>query len=107
MTDEPRERDIMSLSGDPLPEETRLKAEFALETPRLATQSEQLDVLRADVTRLRERLIAIAHGTSRLAVLEATVVLETVEGRIRRHLTPVLITAGVAGYIWSAFLRRR
>lgn len=107
MTDEPRERDILSLSDDPLPEETRLKAEFALKTPRLATQSEQLDVLRADVTRLRERLIAIADGTSRLAVLEATVVLETVEGRIRRHLTPVLITACVAGYIWSAFLRRR
>ncbi|ANK77085.1 MULTISPECIES: hypothetical protein [Ensifer] len=99
MSDEPRERDILSLSDDPLPK--------VLKTPRLATQREQLDVLRADVARLRERLIAIADGTSRLAALEATVVLETVESGIRRHLTPVLITAGVAGYIWSAFLRRR
>ncbi|WP_457579368.1 hypothetical protein [Ensifer adhaerens] len=102
MSDEPRERDILSLSDDPLP-----KAEFVLKTPRLATQREQLDVLRADVARLGERLIAIAEGTSRLAALEATVVLETVESGIRRHLTPVLIPAGVAGYIWSAFLRRR
>ncbi|KQX58190.1 MULTISPECIES: hypothetical protein [unclassified Ensifer] len=107
MTDEPHDRDILSLCDDSLPKETRPNAEFALKTPSLATQREQLDVLRADVARLRERLIAIADGTSRLAVLEATVVLETVEGRIRRHLAPVLFTAGVAGYIWSAFLRRR
>ncbi|MBZ7927500.1 hypothetical protein LAC81_36810 (plasmid) [Ensifer adhaerens] len=70
-------------------------------------QREQLDALRVDVMRLRTEVMAIAAGTSKLAALEASLAIETVENGIRRHLAPVLFAAGAAGFVWSAFLRRR
>lgn len=69
-------------------------------------QREQLDALRVDVKRLRAEVMAIAAGTSKLAALEASVAIETVENGIRRHLAPVLLAAGAVGFVWSAFLRR-
>ncbi|WP_457584966.1 hypothetical protein [Ensifer canadensis] len=67
----------------------------------------QLQALRTEIAHLGAELAAIVGGTSRLAVTEAVVVLETTQNNIRRHLFPVLIAAGAIGYFWGAFLRRR
>lgn len=102
------EDQILRSGGAPLVdealEEVAARPDMAF---RRVSRQEQLDALRDDVARLRAELMAIAAGTSRLAVIEAAVVLETVENGIRRHLAPVLIAAAATGYIWSAFARRR
>ncbi|MBD9491560.1 hypothetical protein [Ensifer sp. ENS11] len=67
----------------------------------------QLEALRTEIANLREELAAIVAGTSRLAVTEAVIALETTQNRIRDHLAPVLIAAGVIGYLWGASIRRR
>jgi hypothetical protein len=72
----------------------------------LARQA-QLEALRAEIANLREELAAIVAGTSRLAVTEAVVALETTQNRIRDHLAPVLIAAAAMGYLWGASIRRR
>lgn len=122
------QRVIPSVGGDQAKEDQLLKdpgdsdddgPRFA-ETPRESSQvtmgwpeghsqalkrQEQLDALRADVIRVRTELMAIAAGTSRLTVMEAMIGLRTVESGIKRHLAPALIIAGVAGYLWTAFVR--
>ncbi|MGF6178593.1 hypothetical protein [Ensifer sp. 4252] len=72
----------------------------------LARQA-QLETLRTEIANLREELAAIVAGTSRLAVTEAVIVLETTQNRIRDHLATVLIAAGAIGYLWGASIRRR
>jgi hypothetical protein len=61
----------------------------------------QLKALRSDVNTLRTELAAIAAGGSRLVVLEANAVKQIAERRIRHHLLPALVAAGVVGQ--SAF----
>ncbi|HEV7309382.1 hypothetical protein [Ensifer sp.] len=71
------------------------------------TRDAQLEALRADVMRLRAELAAIAAGSSRLAALETNVAIETVENKIRRHVIPTVVVAGIVGYLWTAFVRPR
>lgn len=71
------------------------------------TREAQLEALRTDVIRLRTEIAAIAAGTSRLAVLEANVVVQAVENKIRRHIVPAIVVAGVVGYLWTALARPR
>lgn len=82
------------------------QAMASAEDVALARQA-QLRALRTEMSRLREELTAIAAGTSRLAVTEAVVILETTQDSIRRHLAPVLIAAGAIGYLWGMSLRQR
>lgn len=67
----------------------------------------QLEALRAEISHLSAELAGIVAGTARLAVTEASIVLETAESSIRRHFTPVLIAAGAIGYLWGVSSRRR
>ncbi len=71
------------------------------------TRDAQLKALRTDVMRLRAGLAAIAAGSSRLAALEAHVAIETVENKIRRHVIPAVVAAGLVGYLWTAFVQPR
>ncbi len=84
--------------------------EFAVEDDRLVTipaehvakvRQVQLEALRTELGHLRAELAGIVAGTSRLALTEAVVVLETTENSIRRHFLPVLIAAGAIGYLWG------
>ncbi|OOG72909.1 hypothetical protein B0E45_07940 [Sinorhizobium sp. A49] len=69
------------------------------------TPQAQLEALRAEIANLRGELGSIISGTSRLAVTEAAILLETTQNRIRSHLAPILIAAGVIGYLWGASRR--
>ncbi|MBD9650338.1 hypothetical protein IB267_18515 [Ensifer sp. ENS09] len=75
--------------------------------PPYDTREAELEALRSDMNKLRTELAAIAAGTSRLIILEADAVKQMAETRIRPHLIPALVAAGIVGYVWSAFLRPR
>ncbi len=75
--------------------------------PSYDARAAQLEALRSDVNKLRIELAALAASSTRLVVLEANAAKQMAENRIRHHLFPVLIAAGVVGYVWSAFLRPR
>ncbi|KQW34876.1 MULTISPECIES: hypothetical protein [Ensifer] len=81
--------------------------ETAPENDATLARQAQLEALRTEIVNLRAELAAIVGGTSRLAVTEAVVALETTQNRIRDHLAPVLIAAAAIGYLWGASIRRR
>ncbi|WP_077967164.1 hypothetical protein [Ensifer adhaerens] len=77
------------------------------ELATILNRREKLKALRAEATRLRIELAAIAATASRIAVLEANAIVATAENGIRRHFAPALIAAGLVGYIWSVCRRDR
>ncbi|NVD41962.1 hypothetical protein HT585_24140 [Ensifer sp. HO-A22] len=79
--------------------------ETSSESNATLTPQAQLEALRAELATLRGELGSIISGTSRLAVTEAAILLETTQNRIRSHLAPVLIAAGFIGYLWGASRR--
>ena len=70
-------------------------------------RAEQLEALRADLLRIRTELANIAAGSSTLVLLEADVALRVLVNKIRRHIVPAVVVAGVVGYLWTAFARPR